>query len=215
MGVPVGNRVRALLDAVGLPDPDRILRAYPHALSGGQRQRVVIAMALALEPSILIADEPTTALDVTTQMQILRLIRDIQQRRGTAVLFITHDFGVVAEIADRVAVMQRGPHRGAGPGRGRAGPAAARLHPGADRRRAGPQPRRPPGRGGTRAAATGPRAKILSRHGGGAGRHARDPPRRDAGFGGGERVRQVDAGALRRETWSRPMPAASGSTARS
>ena len=97
-----------LLEAVHLPDPARILRAYPHRLSGGQRQRVMIAMALALEPAILIADEPTTALDVTTQMQILRLIRDIQQRRGTGVLFITHDFGVVAEIADRVAVMQRG-----------------------------------------------------------------------------------------------------------
>ncbi len=107
-GAPVGNRVKDLLDAVHLPDPARILRSYPHRLSGGQRQRVMIAMALALEPAILIADEPTTALDVTTQMQILRLIREIQQRRGTGVLFITHDFGVVAEIADRVAVMQRG-----------------------------------------------------------------------------------------------------------
>ena len=107
-GVPVGRRVTELLDAVGLPDPARILRSHPHRLSGGQRQRVMIAMALALEPAILIADEPTTALDVTTQMQILRLIRHVQQRRGTGVLFITHDFGVVAEIADRVAVMQRG-----------------------------------------------------------------------------------------------------------
>jgi ABC-type glutathione transport system ATPase component len=77
-------------------------------LSGGQRQRVMIAMALALEPALLIADEPTTALDVTTQMQILRLIKEIQTRRGTGVLFITHDFGVVAEIADRVVVMQEG-----------------------------------------------------------------------------------------------------------
>jgi len=102
------GRVRDLLDAVNLPDPDRIARSYPHMLSGGQRQRVMIAMALALEPAVLIADEPTTALDVTTQMQILRLIRDIQQRRGTGVLFITHDFGVVAEIADHVAVMQAG-----------------------------------------------------------------------------------------------------------
>ena len=105
---PVGRRVLDLLEAVGLPDPPRILRSHPHRLSGGQRQRVMIAMALALEPAILIADEPTTALDVTTQMQILRLIREIQARRGTGVLFITHDFGVVAEIADRVAVMQKG-----------------------------------------------------------------------------------------------------------
>ena len=101
-------RVLALLESVQIPDPARTLRAYPHELSGGQRQRVMIAMALALEPALLIADEPTTALDVTTQAQILHLIHDLQRRRGTAVLFITHDFGVVAEIADRVAVMQRG-----------------------------------------------------------------------------------------------------------
>jgi len=107
-GAEARSRVTALLAAVNLPDPAAIARAYPHRLSGGQRQRVMIAMALALEPAIIIADEPTTALDVTTQMQILRLVRDIQQRRGTAVLFITHDFGVVAEIADRVAVMQHG-----------------------------------------------------------------------------------------------------------
>jgi peptide/nickel transport system ATP-binding protein len=105
-----GNRRRVLelLEAVNLPDPVRLERTYPHLLSGGQRQRVMIAMALALEPVILLADEPTTALDVTTQMQILELIRDIQRRCGTGVLFITHDFGVVAEIADRVAVMQTG-----------------------------------------------------------------------------------------------------------
>jgi len=107
-GAEAQSRVRALLEAVNLPDPAAIARSYPHRLSGGQRQRVMIAIALALEPAILIADEPTTALDVTTQMQILRLIRDIQRRRGTGVLFITHDFGVVAEIADRVAVMQQG-----------------------------------------------------------------------------------------------------------
>jgi ABC-type glutathione transport system ATPase component len=101
-------RVLELLEAVRLPNPPAIARAWPHMLSGGQRQRVMIAMALALEPSVLIADEPTTALDVTTQMQILRLIRDLQRRRGTGVMFITHDFGVVAEIADRVAVMQHG-----------------------------------------------------------------------------------------------------------
>jgi peptide/nickel transport system ATP-binding protein len=104
----IEQRVLALLDEVRLPDPQSAARAYPHELSGGQRQRAMIAMALALEPRVLIADEPTTALDVTTQAQILRLIRDLQKRKGTSVLFITHDFGVVAEIADRVAVMQQG-----------------------------------------------------------------------------------------------------------
>jgi ABC-type glutathione transport system ATPase component len=109
------QRVVELLDAVNLPDPVRLARSYPHMLSGGQRQRVMIAMAIALEPALLIADEPTTALDVTTQMQILRLIKDIQLRRGTGVLFITHDFGVVAEIADQVAVMRHGCIVEAGP----------------------------------------------------------------------------------------------------
>ncbi|WMD22031.1 ABC transporter ATP-binding protein [Achromobacter seleniivolatilans] len=104
----IRQRTLALLDSVRLPSPAQALDAYPHELSGGQRQRAMIAMALALEPALLIADEPTTALDVTTQAQILHLIHDLQRRKGTAVLFITHDFGVVAEIADRVAVMQRG-----------------------------------------------------------------------------------------------------------
>lgn len=104
----IAQRVISLLSDVHIPDPEGAQRAYPHELSGGQRQRAMIAMALALEPRVLIADEPTTALDVTTQAQILKLIRELQQRKGTAVLFITHDFGVVAEIADRVAVMQRG-----------------------------------------------------------------------------------------------------------
>jgi len=102
------DRALALLDDVHLPDPDHIMRAYPHELSGGQRQRAMIAMALALDPKILIADEPTTALDVTTQAQILKLIKEMQAEHGTGVLFITHDFGVVADIADRVAVMQQG-----------------------------------------------------------------------------------------------------------
>ncbi len=101
-------RVQALLADVHIPDPKAAAKAYPHELSGGQRQRAMIAMALALDPKVLIADEPTTALDVTTQAQILKLIRELQTRRGTAVLFITHDFGVVAEIADRVVVMQHG-----------------------------------------------------------------------------------------------------------
>jgi peptide/nickel transport system ATP-binding protein len=105
------ERRRRMIDVlrdVHLPDPERLLHAYPHEISGGQRQRAMIAMALVLEPAILIADEPTTALDVTTQAQILALIRELQHRHRTGVLFITHDFGVVAEVADRVAVMQRG-----------------------------------------------------------------------------------------------------------
>jgi peptide/nickel transport system ATP-binding protein len=102
------RRVLALMTDVQLPDPDRTRRAYPFQLSGGQRQRVMIAMALALAPRLLIADEPTTALDVTTQAQILGLIRDLQRTRGIGVLFITHDFGIVNDIADRVLVMQRG-----------------------------------------------------------------------------------------------------------
>lgn len=97
-----------LLTEVGLPEPPRIAESYPFQLSGGQRQRVVIAMALALEPQVLIADEPTTALDVTTQKQILNLISKLQIERNMAVMFITHDFGVVAEIADDVVVMQLG-----------------------------------------------------------------------------------------------------------
>ncbi|MFQ5774708.1 MAG: ABC transporter ATP-binding protein [Kiloniellaceae bacterium] len=101
-------RAIEVMDAVKLPEPERLVHSYPHQLSGGQRQRIMIAAALALEPALLIADEPTTALDVTTQAQILRLIKEIQRTHGMAVMFITHDFGVVAEIADRVVVMQNG-----------------------------------------------------------------------------------------------------------
>jgi len=102
------KRILDMMDQVRLPEIERIFASYPHKLSGGQRQRIMIAMALVLEPKLLIADEPTTALDVTTQEQILTLIRDLQRDHGTAVLFITHDMGVVAEIADRVAVMRGG-----------------------------------------------------------------------------------------------------------
>src|SRR4051794_40173531 len=102
------RRILDMMDHVRLPEVERIFASYPHRLSGGQRQRIIIAMALGLEPKLLIADEPTTALDVTTQKQILTLIRDLQRDHGTAVLFITHDMGVVAEIADRVAVMRSG-----------------------------------------------------------------------------------------------------------
>ncbi len=100
--------VLEVLDAVKLPDPQRIFHAYPHQLSGGQRQRAMIAMALIMKPDLLIADEPTTALDVTTQAEILELIKSLQAERSTGVLFITHDIGVVAEIADRVVVMKDG-----------------------------------------------------------------------------------------------------------
>jgi peptide/nickel transport system ATP-binding protein len=102
------KKILDMMEQVRLPQVERIFASYPHRLSGGQRQRIMIAMALVLEPKLLIADEPTTALDVTTQKQILTLIRDLQRDHGTAVLFITHDMGVVAEIADRVAVMRQG-----------------------------------------------------------------------------------------------------------
>jgi peptide/nickel transport system ATP-binding protein len=101
-------KVLDIVREVLLPDPERIVASYPHQLSGGQRQRIVIAMALVLDPVLLIADEPTTALDVTTQAQILRLVIELQARHGTGVLFITHDFGVVAEVARRVAVLRLG-----------------------------------------------------------------------------------------------------------
>jgi peptide/nickel transport system ATP-binding protein len=109
--LPANERRRKILDIfvqVKLPEPERIYASYPHQLSGGQRQRIMIAMALILEPALLIADEPTTALDVTTQAEILRLIRQLQREHNTSVLFITHDMGVVAEIADRVVVLQLG-----------------------------------------------------------------------------------------------------------
>jgi oligopeptide transport system ATP-binding protein len=102
------DRVLELLKLVGIPEPERRIDSYPHEMSGGQRQRVMIAMALANEPDLLIADEPTTALDVTIQAQILDLLADLQKRFGMAIVLITHDLGVVKHVADRVAVMRRG-----------------------------------------------------------------------------------------------------------
>ena len=107
-GAAARARTIEIMEQVHLPDVERVYAAFPHQLSGGQRQRIMIAMALVLDPDLLIADEPTTALDVTTQKQILRLIAEMQERHGTAVLFITHDMGVVAETADTVSVMRAG-----------------------------------------------------------------------------------------------------------
>ena len=101
-------RTMKLLEEVHLPDPPRVYSSYPHQLSGGQRQRIVIAMALALDPALLIADEPTTALDLSTQQQILHLFKELREKHDAGILFVTHDFDVVAEIADRVVVMQHG-----------------------------------------------------------------------------------------------------------
>jgi peptide/nickel transport system ATP-binding protein len=102
------DRALTLLDEVQIREPRRVLQAYPHELSGGMRQRVLIAAAFALEPKLVVADEPTTALDVTVQKQILRLIRQLQDTRGTAVIFVTHDLGVVAQICDSVTLLYSG-----------------------------------------------------------------------------------------------------------
>ena len=107
-GEPARARTLEVLTQVGIRDPQTRLKSYPHQLSGGQRQRVMIAMALANEPDLLIADEPTTALDVTVQAQIIALLKDLQKRLGMSLLFITHDLGIVRKIADRVCVMKDG-----------------------------------------------------------------------------------------------------------
>src|SRR2546429_7145749 len=107
-GLAARARTIELLGQVGIPDPELRLKSYPHQLSGGQRQRVMIAMALANEPDLLIADEPTTALDVTVQAQILKLLKELQRRLGMAMLFITHDLGIVRKLADTVCVMKEG-----------------------------------------------------------------------------------------------------------
>lgn len=102
------ERVKELLKQVGIPNPERVTRQFPHQLSGGMRQRVIIAIAIACKPQIIVADEPTTALDVTIQAQILDLLKDLQKETGAGIILITHDLGVVAEVADRVAVMYAG-----------------------------------------------------------------------------------------------------------
>ncbi|MEQ8588143.1 MAG: ABC transporter ATP-binding protein [Roseitalea porphyridii] len=102
------KRAIAMLERVGIPDPVKRFRLYPHELSGGMRQRILIASAFAAEPKLIIADEPTTALDVTVQKQILKLIREMQQRHGTALLFVTHDLGVVSKIAQSLTVLYAG-----------------------------------------------------------------------------------------------------------
>src|SRR3984885_10340967 len=107
-GAMARQRTLELLTQVGIPEPETRLASYPHQLSGGQRQRVMIAMALANEPELLIADEPTTALDVTVQAQIIELLKDVKKRLGMSLLFITHDLGIVRTIADRVCVMKDG-----------------------------------------------------------------------------------------------------------
>jgi peptide/nickel transport system ATP-binding protein len=101
-------RARALLGEVHIPDPERVMRAYPHELSGGMRQRILIASAFAAEPKLIVADEPTTALDVTVQKQILKLIADLQARHGTALLFVTHDLGVVSKVCQSLSVLYGG-----------------------------------------------------------------------------------------------------------
>lgn len=107
-GERADQRIRQLLDEVQIRDPDRVLKSYPHELSGGMRQRVLIAAAFAAEPRLIVADEPTTALDVTVQKQILRLIAQLQRDHGTAILFVTHDLGVVAKISQKVSVLYAG-----------------------------------------------------------------------------------------------------------
>ncbi len=204
-GAAARARALELLRLVQIPDPEERLGAYPHQLSGGQRQRVMIAMALANEPDLLIADEPTTALDVTIQAQILQLLKELQARLGMAILLITHDLTIVRRFAERVCVMTKGEMVEQGAGRRDLRPPAARLHPPpAGGRAQGRAARRP-----TRAQpmvmaakdAQGPLpdpARPAHAHGrprqGGRRRLARGPRRPDRGRGRRERLRQDHAG---------------------
>uniref|UniRef100_UPI003100F889 ABC transporter ATP-binding protein n=1 Tax=Neorhizobium sp. EC2-8 TaxID=3129230 RepID=UPI003100F889 len=190
---PARSEAVRLLTRVGIPDPEGAMGKYPHEFSGGQRQRVMIAMALALRPDLLIADEPTTALDVTVQAEVLALLKELQRETGMGVLIITHDLGVVAEIADRVVVMEKGE-----PGRDRHGARGLQepdpsLHQEADRRR--PWKRRDAHRaadGRTAAQRPGcPQALRLLRSA--EGRVFRPQGRRNHGDRRGERLGQIDA----------------------
>ncbi len=205
MGARAARRAVELLHLVGLAEAESRLDAYPHQLSGGQRQRVMIAMALANEPDILIADEPTTALDVTIQAQILKLLKDLQARFGMALLLITHDLTIVRKMADRVAVMTEGRivERRAPSAQIFRAP-AARLHPPSPRRRAqgradhGHAAAAGAGRNsGAQSVVPDPhrRAAPHDRPHQGGGRHRlRRPRRRDAGRGRRKRLGQDDAG---------------------
>ena len=126
------ERAERMLRLVRIPDPQKVVNSYPHELSGGMQQRVMIAMALACKPQLLIADEPTTALDVTIQAQILKLMRELQEETGTSILMITHNLGVVAEICDRVGVMYAGVMAEVGPTWPDLQGAVAPLYPGTD-----------------------------------------------------------------------------------
>jgi peptide/nickel transport system ATP-binding protein len=139
-----------LLKLVGIPAPESRIKNYPFEMSGGMQQRVMIAMALASEPKLLVADEPTTALDVTIQAQILDLLRDLKQRLGMAILLITHNLGIVGDMADRVAVMYAGQMVELAPAQGIVAPPAASLHEGADEFRAETARRRRPPLGHSR-----------------------------------------------------------------
>ena len=130
-----GRRVIDLLEQVQLPEPETLLRRYPHQLSGGQQQRVLIAIAIACDPKLLIADEPTTALDVTVQEEILRLLVQLSDERSMGLLFVSHDLGVVQLVCDQIAVVYGGEAVEVGPGRGRDPPTGASLHQRVARRR--------------------------------------------------------------------------------